>query len=175
MVSRGFTLTEMLVVVAIVGLVAAAATTSLSSSDPKKLDAAVSEVVSLIRFARTEAIRTGAAHGVSANIVSQRIRPYVLGISGIPSYTVRDPSSKNLYEIDFDTDPRFSDVTVSNVQFDFSGVGLQALLGFNSDGVPIYESFGTVSLLNSAEIRLGLGSDERVINVTPMTGRVTLQ
>lgn len=175
MISRGFSLTEMLVVVAIVGLVAAATTTSLSSSDSKQLDAAASEVVSLIRFARNEAIRTGDAHGVDANVATQRIRPYIRGIFGIPFYTVRNPVDRNIYNLDFDSEPGMSDVVVSSVLFDFQGVGSQALLGFNIDGVPKYESGGTVHLLNSAEIRLSLGNDERVINVAPVTGRVTVQ
>lgn len=175
MVSRGFSLTEMLVVVAIVGLVAAATTTSLSSSDGKQLDAAASEVASLIRFARTEAIRTGDAHGVSASVASQRIRPYIRGFFGIPSYTVRNPIDKNLYDLRFNTEPGISDVLVSSVQIDFAGVGAQTLLGFNADGVPKYETGGTVYMLNSAEIRLSLGNDERVINVAPVTGRVTVQ
>jgi len=176
MISRGFSLTEMLVVVAIIGLVAAAATPSLFNSDAKKLDAATSEVVNLIRFARNEAIRTGDAHGVSASVASQRIRPYVRsGIFGLPAYTVRNPVDKNIYDLQFNTDPGIADVVVSSVQIDFSGVGAQSLLGFNADGVPKYETFGTVYFLNNAEIRLSLGNDERVINVAPVTGRVTVQ
>lgn len=175
MVSRGFSLTEMLVVVAIVGLVAAAAVTSLSNSDGKKLDAAANEVVSAIRFARAEAMRTGKGHGISASTSSQRIRVYVQGFFGTPSYSVRNPVDKKLYDLRFDTDPNISDVSVTTVAIDFAGVGAQNLMGFSADGVPKYETMGNVNLLNSAEIRLGLGNDERVISVAPMTGRVTVQ
>lgn len=176
MVSRGFTLTEMLLVVAIVGLVASAATITLAESDTAKLDAAASEVVSLIRFARSESIRTGTAHGVSASAASQRVRPYIRSEPlGFPVYTVRNPVNKHLYDLQFDTDPGISDVAISTANFDFAGIGAQTLLGFNIDGVPKYESLGTIYLLISAEIRLSLGADERVINVAPMTGRVTVQ
>lgn len=175
MVSRGFSLTELLLVVVIVGLVAAAAAPSLTNSDSHKLDLAANEVANVIRFARTESIRTGNPHGISAESSNQRIRPYIRGAFGFPEYTVRNPVDKKLYNLLFDTDPNISDVAIASVAIDFIGLGSTTLLGFNADGVPKYQSGSTIHLLNSAEIRLGLGNDERIITVVPTTGRVTVQ
>ncbi len=174
--NRGFTLTEMLVVVTIVGIIAAATTASLATSDEVQLDAAASEVVTLIRFARSEAIRTGKSYGVATDVGNQRIRPYIRsGFFGLPSYTVRNPASKNLYDLRFNSAPGISDVVLADVNFNFHTIGQQSFLGFNPDGVPKYESSSNVYLLDSATIRLNLGEAERIINISPTTGRVVIQ
>ncbi len=176
MVSRGFTLTEMLIVVGIVGIVATAATASLATSDTAKLSAATAEVVNLVRFARSESIRTGKAHGVETNLGSQRLRVYARsGFFGFRAYTVRNPATKNLYTLDFDDAPGLSDVTLSGVDLIYEGGGNQAFLGFNPDGIPKYESGSTIHLLSNAEIRLSLGREERIVHIAPITGRVSVQ
>lgn len=74
MFSRGFSLTEILVVVAIIGLIAPAAQGSLSNSFGRKLDPAANEVASALRLAGSEAIRAGTVRNVSACTTSQRAR-----------------------------------------------------------------------------------------------------
>ena len=56
--SRGVTLPELLIVLTILGVAAAVAIPSLSSSNPQTLDLAAEEFANAMRFARSEALRT---------------------------------------------------------------------------------------------------------------------
>ncbi len=57
--SRGFTLLETLVVALLIGILALAAVPLLSSQNPTKLDMAAAEVGNALRFAISEAERSG--------------------------------------------------------------------------------------------------------------------
>jgi len=163
-----------------VGVVAAAMIALQTSVDSEQaLDAAAGEVASAFRFARSEAIRTGAPHGVIASTTSQRVQVYLLDESVSPpvvQYTVRHPVDKKLYDLNFATDPMLESVTVTSAFFWYSGVLFpQSFVGFNPDGTPKYNSSGTIVMLTSGAITLAAGADTRMVSVAPMTGRVTIQ
>ena len=175
---HGHTLLEMIIVVAIIGLVTALTLPALSSGDESRLDAATSEVVDAARFARSEAIRTGESHGIIATLSDQRVRVYRLDESGplpVAIYDVYHPVSKKLYDLQLATSPEFFAVSLTQADFTFNGVAAtQNLVGFSSDGTPIFNDAGTIHLLTDGNIHLGLGQHQRDIDVAPMTGRVML-
>ena len=70
---RGYTLLEVLIVVTITGLVASLALPSLSTGDTTKIDLAATEVATAIRFARSEALRTGEGHGLTVSQATQQV------------------------------------------------------------------------------------------------------
>ncbi|MDH3276107.1 MAG: prepilin-type N-terminal cleavage/methylation domain-containing protein [Gammaproteobacteria bacterium] len=172
---QGYTLLEMLIVAAIIVLVATLALPSLSTDDADSLDAATSEVVAAVRFAHSEAIRTGVPHGVYATQISQRIRIYSLPVPGTPIYDVYDPLTKQLYDLNYSTGT--SDVAISSVYFKFKDFWLpQSYLGFSGGtGIPKYNDSGTIRMLETAYIRLSHNGVQRTISISPMTGRVTVQ
>lgn len=172
---QGYTLLEMLIVAAIIVLVATLALPSLSTDDLDSLDAATSEVVGAVRFAHSEAIRTGVPHGVYATQIGQRIRIYSLPVPGTPIYDVYEPLTKQLYDLDFSSG--VSDVTINSVYFKFKGFLFpQNYLGFSGGmGIPKYNDSGTIRMLETAYVRLSQNGVERTINISPMTGRVTVQ
>lgn len=172
---QGYTLLEMLIVAAIIVLIATLALPSLSTDDLDSLDAATSEVVGAVRFAHSEAIRTGVPHGVHADQAGQRIRIYRLDTSVNPVvavYDVYDPLTKQLYDLSFN-----GDVAISGVYFKFEGfIWAQSFLGFSGGtGLPKYNDSGTIRMLETAYVRLSQNGVERTINISPMTGRVTVQ
>ncbi len=175
---QGYTLFELVIVVAITGLVAALVVPALSSSDQSVLDAATSEVVDAARFARSEAIRTGESHGVIGTTSDQRVRVYWLDESGplpVITYNVYHPVSKKLYDLQLGNSPEFFAVSLVKAEFTFNGIApTQNLVVFSSDGTPIYNDAGTIHMLTDGRISLSLGQHQRDIDVAPMTGRVTV-
>lgn len=175
---RGYSLIEMLIVVALLALIAAAAAPSFVSDDGATLDQAADRVASAFRFARSEAIRTGQPHGVTASMFSQFVKVYRLDDSVNPPvvvYDVRDPMTKQIYDLRFGDGS--SEPAISTVYFKFDGLFPgQTFLGFSGfTAVPKYNDSGTVRMLESGYIRLSHESRTRTIVVSPMTARVTIQ
>lgn len=177
MSNRGFTLIELLMVVGILGIIALVVIPALQPYDEENLDVAAQEVAAAIRFARDEAIRTGTLHGVIVYSPQQLLRVFWLDTSALPTRTfdVRNPLDKKLYDLQFTTDPALSGVQVTAVSFYYRGsVNPSHFVGFDALGTPKYDDDGTVRLLINGEIKLGSGDAERIIQVAPMTGRVTV-
>ena len=176
MSNRGITLLELLLVVAILGIVVLIAMPAVRPYNERQLDAVAQEVAAAIRFARDETLRTGTSYGVNINVNSQRLRIYRLDTSGSPPtliYDVRNPLDKKLYDLQFATDPLLSGVNVTALSFYYRGNATPFdFVEFDVWGTPKYNDLGTTRLLSNGEIKLGSGDAERIIKVTPMTGRV---
>ncbi len=172
---QGLTLIELTIVIAIIGVIAVAIIPSLSSGNSAKLDLAAQEIANAARFAKTEALRTGIPHGIDTSANNDRVRVYSLA-GFFPTYDVRHPIDKKLYDIDLTADSRLSGVKLDSALFSFDGsFSSSSLLGFSSDGIPKYSFFGTDYMLSNGTITLKYHNDQRVVSIAPMTGRVTIQ
>ena len=175
---QGFTLTELLIVIGLLALIAAIAIPDFSSNDTTKLDIAAADVVGAIRFAHSEAIRTGESYGVVADKGNQRIRVYRVDTSVDPAtlrYDNYDPLTKQLYELIFSSNE--SDVILAEADFKYGGGASSTdYLGFaGGTGIPAESSTGKLRMLDSAYLRLSYKNDSRAISISPMTARVTVQ
>jgi len=90
-------------------------------------------------------------------------------------YDVYDPQTKQLYDLRLKAG--LLDAAITQVYFKFKGLLFpQTSLGFAAGtGVPKYNFFGTVYLLETAYIKLGHNGLSATVAVAPMTGRVTIQ
>jgi prepilin-type N-terminal cleavage/methylation domain-containing protein len=177
MSDRGFTLLEILLVAAVLGIMALAVIPSVQPYKEQRLDVAAREVAAAISFARDETVRTGKPYGVNISASSQRLRVYrlVTSPSPTPAYDVYNPLDKKLYDLQFTADPALSGVQVSAVSLYYRGLaGPVDFVNFDAWGTPKYNDSGTIRLLNNGEIKLASGDAERIIKVDPMTGRVTV-
>ena len=175
---HGLSLVELLIVVTILGVVAAVAVPSFSSTDPKKLELAAAGVANAIRFARSEAIRTGVPHGVRVQTSAQQLRVYWLDTSGSTpthTYDVRNPVDKKLFHLLFGKDRTLLNMQLSGVKFKFAKFATpREYLGFDATGLPKYNNAGTIHMLESAAIAISDGDQQKTINIEPTTGRVTV-
>jgi len=175
--SRGVTLVELLVVVAIIGVVAVVATPFLSSADPQKLDYAASEFASAIRFARSEAMRTGNPTGFWQSSANKRIRVFRpdTGTSPwTPVYDVYHPVSRQLYDIDLDDHPLAAADDLSHVRIYRGTCNTERNVYFDDNGTPWCADPETV-LLEQYAITFTLGGYSRVVTLDSISGRVTVQ
>jgi type II secretory pathway pseudopilin PulG len=175
----GHTLVELLVVAGLLALIAAIAVPSVSTSDDsRRLDDAATQVAAAIRYAQMQAIQRGQPFGVTASSSTNRVRVYRLdetGSSPVPVYDVRNPVTKQLYTIDLDSDGAGPDIAVAYFLFSGSAVP-RDFLGFSADtGIPKYNDFGTTRFLEDGYVTLSQDGLTRRIEVSPMTGRVTVQ
>ena len=164
-------------VVAIVGVVAVAAIPDLRSSDPHRLDLAAEEFAEAMRFARSEAIRTGEPRGFREASTNNRIRVFRADTSTSPwaeNFDVYHPVSKQLYVIDLHVHPfaRADDVSHNRL---FRGTcNSPRKVYFDRAGVPRCLDPENV-LVERYDVTLTLGSHARVVTLDGITGRVTVQ
>ena len=175
---QGYSLIEMLIVVGLLALIAAAAAPTFQKTDDAALDRAATEVARALRFAHSEAIRTGLPHGVIADQPNQWLKVYRLDDTVNPPvvhYDVYDPQTKQLYDLRFNTG--LLDAAITQVYFKFQGFfNPQSYLGFSAGtGVPKFNDSGTIRMLENGYIRLGQNELSATIRISPMTGRVTIQ
>ena len=179
---QAFTLLEMLIAVTIVALVATIALPSLSTGDIKKVDIAATEIANAIRFARSEALRTGEGHGLTVSQVTQQVtvKKYDLTTAPISTLgTLTHPINKHPYDFNVNTSASTKGVTISNSSdiFDYGSEGRRRSLIFDPNGVPIWiiGSDPSRHLLVDGTVELSYRKHQRRVSVSPMTGRVTVQ
>lgn len=180
--NHGFTITELLVVVIIIGLLAVVATPALRSTDPHKLDLAATKVAEAIRLARSESMRTGEVYGITISQASQqvRVRRYDITADPVkPLETLYHPVDKQLLDFDFDTLATTQGVRITNSQdvFDYPGEGRRRTVLFNGQGVPMWivASGPKAHALATSSVELSLDNHKRAVQIATITGRVTIR
>lgn len=174
---RGLTLAELLVTLVLLSIIAAVTVPTLSHDGSRRLDAAAERTGNALRYARSEAMRTGSAVLVDAETVPGRLRLLRSACaSASTASAVIDPLSRKPYEEDIIGATHASGVTVTarfmvagsphaGLVFDASGAATRACsVGAGVDrGVP--ETGSSIELAHN-----GL---TRSISVDPPTGRIS--
>lgn len=178
----GYTLVELVITVTIIAVIAAIAMPATSLGTNDRLNLAAMEVASAIRFARSEAVRTGEAHGLTVSQATQKVTVKKYDVTTAPISTIdilTHPVNKQPYDFNVNTRSSTRGVTISNSQdvFNFTDLGGRRSLIFDATGLPkwIVGSGPTTYLLSDSNIELSYGNQQRVVSVAPITGRVTIQ
>ncbi len=177
-----YTLLEMTVVVLILGITAAVVIPDFSSTNPAKLNLAVSEVMQAIRMARSESIRTGEMHGltISQDTQSIEVKKYDLTTDPVSTdFILRHPIEKQFFDFNMEAESLTAGVKISNTQdaFLFSDGERRKSVLFDPQGGPVWFFGATDSIfrLTDSSIELSYAGMTRIIKVAPLTGRVSEQ
>jgi type II secretion system protein H len=173
----GYTLTELIIVVTIIGIIAAIAIPATSSNPDKSLDLAAQEFAAAMRFARSESIRTGRPHGFRQQSSAKRIRVFRLDQGTSPAtlvYDVYHPIDKQLYEFDLNLQSLANADSLSRTAAFRGTCNQTGNVYFDGSGTPWCADPDTV-LLERFEVDLVLGSSRRTVTLDDVTGRVTVQ
>jgi prepilin-type N-terminal cleavage/methylation domain-containing protein len=178
--ARGFTLVEMLTVITILAIVAAAAIPLLSANDPQKLNVAAEETANTLRFAFSEARRTGGYVLVDGKTTAGRLQLFYSSSSAqvppvVGTAVINDPVTKRAAVLNVNASafsqgvtltPRFKAGGIDRTQL-LIGPGLAQLQGFDGAGVNLG------ALQANSDVLLSLGSQSTTVGVNYLTGLVT--
>lgn len=172
----------MIIVVTIIAVFAVIAFPSFTSNDKYQLDLAAQEITSAIRFARSEALRTGETYGVDIDRTTKQITIYKVDLAAIPvgqEFIAYHPINKNLYDYNLDVDFNLTHVNITNTTepFLYTDTVRRKSLLFDANGAPIWfdSSSSSTFQLSSGEIELTKGIRTQKVGVQPFNGRVHTQ
>jgi Tfp pilus assembly protein FimT len=180
----GATLVEMVLAVAVLGIVVLVA---IPRSDPVgsfATEAVAAEIANALRFGQQEAIRTGRYHRVQIDTVNQTLSVSRLTETGPigrdNGFTVLHPLERREYLIRL-ANNSFPSPTVVGSIFQYSGSPSTDYASFGPDGLPMGVSgvwnngvpTNRTPLEGNGVVTIRHGQVERRILLNPVTGRVT--
>ena len=175
--NAGFTLPELMAIVSIMAVLALAATLGSGPERAHHLDRAASEVAEAIRFARSEALRTGDAYGVSFETSAERVRVLRADRGTSPPtlvYDVPHPLNKHPYAVPLSRTTSRPELGFT-VELTFTDACDRAeVVVFDGDSVARCSDPVTTPL-ETGTLRIALESVERLVRLEAVTGRVTIQ
>jgi len=168
MARQGFTLIELMIVVAILAIAAAMVVPMASSAGTMQLRAAVNVVAADLEYAKSMSISRGHNYAVVFNQTANTYQIEDLSKSvGDPDRVIDNPVKKGFkYVVEFAADGRLGQVRIAGVSFDGTNT-----VSFNYLGSPLN---GSGADLNSGAIALHAGGVTRTVNVEPVTGYISV-
>ena len=178
----GFSLLEISIVVLILGIMAIVVIPDSAPGNQQKLDLAANQIAQALRFAHSEALRTGEHHGVTISQVTQTITVKKWDMTTDPVSTELipyHPVNKQSFVFDADTMSLAPGVSIINSSdiFNYISIGRRRSLIFDPQGVPVWVlgSDDSVYRLLDGIVQLSDGQNRRDIAVAPLTGRVMVK
>lgn len=172
---HGHTLAELLTVCAVLAIAAAVALPSAQPAVDARADAAAAEVVQALRFARQEAMRSGAYRMLSCDAGKNQLSVYVPDAGGAAAFMLKHPLSKMDYTVNLAQAPAGGNMALTGCSFLFADKTTATTLAFDASGNPVRGAGKAADLtqaLSSGTIVVGSGKVTRTVAVD-VTGRVT--
>lgn len=171
--TTGFSLLEALIAVCVIGIVAVVTVPVLASRDPVRLQTAATEVGNAMRFALSEAARSGGYVLIDA-ATPGRLRLVSSNAGGADLGTVQDPLTKRAMEIDA-TAPPWAGQLAMTPQFFQGGTAYGQLLVSPGGGLQVFDGGVNRGALQSGSgVLVAVGGMSATVAIAETTGRITL-
>ena len=177
--SDGFTLTEVIIIVVILSVLAGVMFIKSTDFYTIKLDSAARKLASDMRFAQQLAMTRQVRNGVVFNLTvacppAVATHTYTVfeekGACPTVDTPARNPAGGGNLTVDYNTDAQFKGVTITGPSFCVGAVCTETL-EFNAEGAAT-DAAGTQ--LNSGSVTLNYpGATSKTITVTPSTGKIS--
>lgn len=175
-----YTLTELLIVVAILAIAAVVAIPTAQPVAEFRADAAAGEVVNALRFARDNAQYSGAQRLFDCDAAANTIAVFALETNKTTTRAAREPVehpfNRAPYLLNLNAAPAGNTMALVRCTFTFDDNASATAVAFNATGNPL-RGVGSgparESVLRTGLIVLGTGNVERTIAIDA-TGRITV-
>lgn len=165
MTARGFSLTELIVIISILGILGWVAYPKMAAMDEIKLDAAARRLAGDLRYAQSLAMSRRVIHGVLFNPALEK---YVVFAPNTAS-PITDPADRaRTLAVDYTTRTEFRGVLVQSATF-----GTTPGVTFDYFGVP--RDTAGVDLTTAGSVILTYQGQSDTVLVAPQTGMVTVR
>jgi prepilin-type N-terminal cleavage/methylation domain-containing protein len=162
--SAGFTLLELVIVIVIVGILAAVTVPRFKAFNTIKLNSVVKKIVTDIRYAQSMAGSSHDMYGVTFNTTSEQ---YEVRRIRDNSYA-KDPFSRQDFIVNFNTDPLYRGATIDSANF---GSTNQVRFGWNA--TPL--NGNNVTLSSEGSVVISYRGASMTVFVASGTGTVRVQ
>ena len=164
-IEAGFTLTELIVMLSIIGILSWIAFPKMAAMDEIRLDAAARRLASDLRYAQGQAISKRVMHGI---LFEPSIERYTV-FAPTASTPVTDPGDlARPLRVDYTSRAEFQGVLITSATF-----GTTPGLKFDYFGVP--RDTAGVDLASTGRVILSCQGASDTIDVAPQTGTVTIR
>jgi len=163
--ARGFTLTELIVIITILGILSWLAYPKMAAMDEIKLDAAARRVAADLRYAQSLAMSRRVIHGILFNTALEKYTVFAPNAAS----PITDPADRaRSLIVDYTTRTEFKGVLVQSAAF-----GTTPGVTFDYFGVP-RDTAGVDLTANGVVVLSYQGATDSVL-VAPQTGTVTVR
>lgn len=165
MTSRGFSMTELIVIISILGILSWIAYPKMSAMDEIKLDAAARRLAGDLRYAQSLAISRRVIHGILFDPALEKYTVYAPNAAT----PITDPADRaRTMIVDYTSRTEFRGVLVQSAAF-----GTTPGVSFDYFGVP--RDTAGVDLSATGTVVLSYQGQTDTVFVAPQTGMVTVR
>jgi len=167
---KGFTLVELVIILVIVGILAAGALVGGSAKGPVRLEAACQKLAADLRYMQQMAMAEQVRFGISFDTSDESY----FGYRVTTATKATDPHTQGDLEVEFDEMREFNEIVITSTNFgdavEFDSIGKP----YNSSGVAL-SSEGIITLqLTTSGGRL-VRLQTKTVRIEPNTGKVSIQ
>jgi prepilin-type N-terminal cleavage/methylation domain-containing protein len=161
----GFSLTELVIVITMLGILAWLSYPKITAITEIRLDAAARRVAADLRYAQNRSIGTRVVHGL---VFEPSLSRYTV-FAPTPATPLVDPADRaRTLRVDFTSKTEFKGVTIASATF-----GATKAVTFDYFGVP--RDSGGVDLASAGRVILTYQGLSDTVDVTPGTGKVVVR